>query len=163
MPETDELVINTGPLLALIAGTGNLSVLELLYKRVLVPLEVCQELEEGGVSGFGLNEFRQSKFITKQSKLLNITPFLQSSLDIGEASVIQLALDKNIHTVCIDESIGRRIARLNRLKLTGSIGILIRAKKAGCDLSMHDVIKRMQSKGIYLSQKVIDFAFKQIS
>ena len=162
MPETDELVINTGPLLALIAGTGNLSILELLYKRVLVPLEVCREIEKGGESGFGLSEFKKSKFITKHTTLLKLTPFLKSSLDIGEASVIQLALDKNIHTVCIDESVGRRIARLNKLKLTGSIGILIRAKKAGCDFSMHDAIKQMQSKGIYLSQKVIDFAFKQI-
>ena len=40
MPETEELVINTGPLLALIAGVGDLSLLELLYKRVLVPLRV---------------------------------------------------------------------------------------------------------------------------
>jgi hypothetical protein len=29
MPETEELVINTGPLLALIAGIGDLSLLEL--------------------------------------------------------------------------------------------------------------------------------------
>jgi len=42
MPETKELVINTGPLLALIAGVGDLSLLELLYKRVLVSFEVCQ-------------------------------------------------------------------------------------------------------------------------
>jgi predicted nucleic acid-binding protein len=45
MPETEKLVINTGPLLALIAGIGDLSLLELLYKRVLVPFEVCQEIE----------------------------------------------------------------------------------------------------------------------
>jgi len=40
MPETKELVINTGPLLALIASIGDLSLLEQLYKRVLVPFEV---------------------------------------------------------------------------------------------------------------------------
>jgi len=40
MPETEKLVINTGPLLALIAGVGDLSLLKLLYKRVLVPFEV---------------------------------------------------------------------------------------------------------------------------
>ena len=103
MPETEKLVINTGPLLALIAGVGDLSLLELLYKRVLVLFEVCQEIEAGGASGFGVN-----------------------SLDLGEASVIQLALDENIHTVCIDEPMGRRIARLNGLKLAGSVGVLIR-------------------------------------
>jgi len=162
MPETNELVINTGPLIALIAGTGDLSLLEVLYKRVLVPFEVCQEIEAGGSSGFGLSEFRRSSFLEKQSKFLNITPFLRSSLDLGEASVIQLAIDENIHTVCIDESVGRRIARLNDLKLTGSIGVLIRAKQAGFDFSIRDAINQMQSKGIYLSQKVVDFALKQI-
>ena len=68
MPETDALVINTGPLLALIAGIGNLSVLEMLYKRVFVPLEVCQEIEAGGSLNFGLSEFRESDFLKKQSK-----------------------------------------------------------------------------------------------
>ena len=161
MPETEELVINTGPILALIAGIGDLSLLELLYKRVLVSFEVCQEIEAGGTSGFGVSEFRKYSFIEKRSNPLTITPFLGNSLDLGEASVIQLALDEKIHTVCIDESMGRRIARLNGLKLTGSIGVLIRAKQDGFDFSMREAINRMQSQGIYLSQKVVDFALKQ--
>jgi len=161
MPETEELVINTGPLLALIAGIGDLSLLKSLYKRVLVSFEVCQEIEAGGASGFGVSEFRKSSFIEKWSNSLTITPFLRNALDLGEASVIQLALDENIRTVCIDESMGRRIARLNGLKLTGSIGVLIRAKQEGFDFSMREAINQMQSQGIYLSQKVVDFALKQ--
>ena len=161
MPETEKVVINTGPLLALIAGIGDLSLLELLYKRVLVSFEVCQEIEAGGASGFGVSEFRKSSFIEKRSNPLTIAPFLRNTLDLGEASVIQLALDENIHTVCIDESMGRRIARLNGLKLTGSIGVLIRAKQDGFDFSMREAINRMQSQGIYLSQRVVDFALKQ--
>jgi len=163
MPETEKLVINTGPLLALIAGIGDLSLLEPLYKRVLVPFEVCQEIEAGGASGFGVSEFRRSSLIEKRSNPLTITSFLQNALDLGEASVIQLALDENIHTVCIDESMGRRIARLNGLRLTGSIGVLIRAKKDGFDFSMREAINRMQSQGIYLSQKVVIFALKQVN
>lgn len=163
MPETKELVINTGPLLALIAGVGDLSLLELLYKRVLVSFEVCQEIEAGGSSDFGVSEFRRSSFIEKRSNPLTITPFLRNALDLGEASIIQLALDENIHTVCIDESMGGRIARLNGLKLTGSVGVLIRAKKDGFGFSMSEAIHRMQSQGIYLSQKVVHFALKQVN
>jgi len=161
MPKTEKIVINTGPLLALIAGVGSLSLLNMLYKRVLVPFEVCQEIEAGGVAGFGVGEFRKSHFIEKRSNPLNISQFLRNTLDIGEASVIQLALDENIETVCIDEAVGRRIARLNGLKLTGSIGILIRAKQDGFDFSMREAVNRMQSQGIYLSQRVVDFALKQ--
>lgn len=161
MPETEEIVINTGPVLSLIAGFGDLSLLERLYKRVIVPFEVCQEIEKGGASAFGVREFKSTILIEKRSNVLNITPFLQNALDLGEASVIQLALDENIQCVCIDETVGRRVARLHGLKLTGSIGVLLRAKKYGLDFSMGEAIKRMQSKGIYLSQKVVDFALKK--
>ena len=163
MPETGKLVVNTGPLLALIAGVGDLSLLEVLYKRVLVPFEVCQEIEAGGASGFGVSEFRRSSLIEKRSNPLTVTPFLRNALDSGEASVIQLALDENIHTVCIDETVGRRIARLNGLKLTGSIGVLIRAKQDGFEFSMREAINRMQSQCVYVSQKVLDFALKQVN
>ena len=163
MPKTEDIVINTGPLLALIAGIGDLSLLERLYKRVLVPFEVCQEIEAGGYSGFGVSEFRSASFLEKRSTLIKITPFLQNALDLGEASVIQLALDENIQTVCIDETMGRRIARLNGLKLTGSIGVLIRAKQEGFVFSMREAINRMESHCIYLSQQVVDFALKQVN
>lgn len=84
-----------------------------------------------------------------------------NSLDIGEASVIQLALDKSIQTVCIDEAVGRRIARLNGLSLTGSIGILLRAKKEGYPLSIKTAIQKMLDRNIRLSQTVIEFALKE--
>ncbi|MFZ3254728.1 MAG: hypothetical protein WA133_10680 [Syntrophales bacterium] len=67
MPETEEIVINTGPLLAIIAGIGDLTFLERLYKRILVPFEVCREIEVGGSSGFGVTEFRRAGFLEKRS------------------------------------------------------------------------------------------------
>jgi len=160
MPETESIVINTGPLLALIAGYGDLSFLKKIYKRVLVPFEVCREIEAGGTTAFGLKEFIQSDFIEKQTVPLEIVQFLKNSLDLGEASVIQLALNQNIPTVCIDEAVGRRIARLNGLCLTGSVGVLLRAKRKGIDFSIPEAIERMQSNGIYLSEKVINFALR---
>lgn len=161
MPENKSLVINTGPLLALIAGYGDLSLLEKLYQHVLVPFEVCQEIEAGGGQAFGVRTFREAGFLKKQPKPLEVAKFLKNSLDFGEASVIQLALNEDIQTVCIDEAVGRRVARLNGLSLTGSVGVLIRAKKAGFAFSMREAINRMHSKGIYLSQAVANFALQQ--
>jgi predicted nucleic acid-binding protein len=161
MPETETIVINTGPILALIAGYGDLSLLERLYRHVLVPFEVCQEIIAGGASGFGTNEFQKAAFLERQSSPLSIPPYLANSLDLGEAAVIQLAINKGVNTVCIDEAVGRRVARLNGLTLTGSIGVLIRARLSAIDFSMHQAIQRMRTKGIYLSQTVIEFALVQ--
>lgn len=121
MPKSNQIVINTGPLLALIAALGDLKVLESLYERVFVPYEVCLEILAGGSSGFGIDEFSQATFLFKQKNQTKIEPYLLNSLDLGESSVIQTALDMKIRTVCIDEAMGRRIARLNGLTLTGSL------------------------------------------
>ncbi len=75
--------------------------------------------------------------------------------------MIQLALQEGIATVCIDESVGRRIARLNGLHVTGSIGVLLRAKREGYPLTMKGAVQRMREKGIHLSDTVINFAITQ--
>jgi predicted nucleic acid-binding protein len=162
MHDQKSIVINTGPIIALVAALGDLTILKRLYKEVLVPLEVCSEILQGGSSSFSVNEFKDATWLHKQPAPQVISPFLNQTLDIGEASVVQLALQKNISTVCIDEAVGRRVARLNGLKLTGSIGILIRAKKEGVPIVISEAIQRMKSHGIWLSDGVVAFALSQV-
>ncbi|MBW4623752.1 MAG: DUF3368 domain-containing protein [Cyanosarcina radialis HA8281-LM2] len=161
MPEPRIIVINTGPLIALVAALGDLTVLSSLYTQVIVPFEVCQEILAGGASGFAVTEFEAAVWLQKQQTPLNISPLLLNFLDRGEAAVIQLAVEQNIPTVCIDEAAGRRIARLSGLTLTGSIGILLRAKRSGHPFSMQQAISQMLNRGIRLSTTVIDFALEQ--
>jgi predicted nucleic acid-binding protein len=82
-------------------------------------------------------------------------------MDRGEASVIQLAINESVHTVCIDEPVGRRIAKANGLLLTGSTAILLRAKKEGYPFFMKEAIQRMKNQGIRLSEKIVNFALEQ--
>lgn len=161
MPKTKQIVINTSPILALIAALGDLSILTSLYQDVFVPLEVSPEIIKGGKSGFGINEFQAVSGLRKLEKFQNISPLLLNSLDLGEASVIQYALDRSIDTVCIDEAVGRRIARLSNLTLTGSVGILIKANQEGFEFSMEEAIANMLKHGIRLSQTVIDVALRE--
>jgi predicted nucleic acid-binding protein len=87
---------------------------------------------------------------------------LQLKFDYPE-TFIQLAINENIQTVCIDEVAGRRIARLNGLSVTGTIGILLRAKREGYPISVQQSIHRMLDRGIRLSATVITFALEQAS
>lgn len=160
MPETNSLVINTGPMIALVAALGDLQVLK-MYQRLLVPFEVQQEFWAGGAVNFALPEFEAADWLHKRAKPVQIGIALQNTLDRGEAAVIQLALDENIQTVCIDEAAGRRVARLHGLSVTGSVGILLRAKQEGYSFSMRQAITRMKTRGIWLSGRVIKFALTQ--
>ena len=160
MPDQKFLVINTGPIIALIAAAGNLNLLDKLYDRVFVTLEVKNELYYKGNYFFGVNEFKTATFLEQQNKELKISSMLKHSLDKGEASVIQFALNNNIPWVCIDEVMGRRIARLNELKVTGSLGILLKAKNEGMEVNVRNAIKNMQNKGVYLSNELIEKAIR---
>ena len=161
MPDTDRIVINTAPLISLVAALGDLTVLQSLYNQVLVPYEVCQEILTGGASGFGVTEFEAANWLQKWQTPVNISPLLRNTLDLGEAAVIQLAINQNIQTVCIDETAGRRVARLSSLSVTGTIGILLRAKREGYPVSLQQAIERMLTRGIRLSATVITFALEQ--
>lgn len=155
------LVTNTTPLIALSAATGNLDVLRSLYDPVIVPLEVEEELRAGGADGLGVAAFEQAAWLKRQTAPVEISSYLRNTLDRGEAAVIQTALNEGVPLVCIDEAVGRRIARLSGLTLTGSIGVMLKAKQHGYPVSIPDAIRRMREQGIWLSEQVVRFALAQ--
>ena len=63
MLETNIIVINTAPLISIIAAIGDLRILQSLYTQVLVPFEVCQEILAGGASGFAVSEFEDADWL----------------------------------------------------------------------------------------------------
>jgi predicted nucleic acid-binding protein len=161
MPDQSVLVINTGPLIALVAAVGDLTVLKHLYLRVIVPHEVCLEILAAGDDGFAAPQFSAASWLERLESPRQISQYLSNSLDRGEASVIQTALDLGLDTVCIDEAIGRRVARLNGLKLTGSLGVLIRARREGVNISITEAIVSMRRNGIWISDQLANLAIKE--
>lgn len=155
-PERSQaLVSNTTPLIALAAALGSLDILKFMYARVVVPFEVAQEVRAGGQASFGVDVFDQTDWLDVQDQPVTLLPFLQNSLDAGEASVIQTALNLSLPLVCIDEVVGRRTARLCGLSLTGSLGVMLKARQLGFPLDLPQAIHNMQSHGIWLSPALI--------
>ena len=93
MPDQAQtLVTNTTPLIALTAATGGLEVLHQLYSRVVVPYEVAEEIKAGGRDAFGVEVFKSASWLEISPAPVVLLPYLQNALDLGEASVIQTAL-----------------------------------------------------------------------
>lgn len=159
MPDRgDVLVTNTTPLISLAAATGSLEILRFLYRQVVVPYEVAEEVRVGGRHAFGVDAFQHAEWLDIQTAPVALQPFLHNTLDRGEASVIQTAMNRGLSLVCIDETAGRRVARLCELTLTGSVGILLKAKRLGYDVSIPNALERMRAQGIWLSERVVQFA-----
>jgi predicted nucleic acid-binding protein len=162
MPDRESfIVVNTTPLIALSAAFGDLSILKDIYSRVAVPRQVQDELRAAGDNYFAFVEFkRASGWLDCPSESVTIADYLGKTLDTGEAAVIQTAVNEKIPLVCIDEVVGRRVARLSGLTLTGSIGILIKAKQLGHSISIADAIQRVRERGVWLGNDVIEFAMR---
>mgnify|MGYP002282228613 FL=1 len=157
-----KIVINTGPMITLIAGLSDLKILEKYYDEVIVPQRVIKEILAKGKKRFDAQIFSENNYLKKLDNPVEISTFLKNSLDPGEASVIQIALNKKIETVCIDEAAGRRIARLNNLKLTGSLGIIISAINNGENIDLKKLIKNMRNNGVWISDQLKEKALDLI-
>ena len=80
-----------------------------------------------------------------QVQLINNEPalLLGSDLDAGEVEAIQLAC-KLSATLVIDESAGRAVAQKLGLKITGTAGVLLRARLAGLTDNLASELNRLQ-------------------
>lgn len=76
--------------------------------------------------------------------------------------MIALALERRSTLVVVDELAGRKVAQSLGLKVIGSVGVLIQAKKLKKIPAVKPLIEAMHDAGIYFSQRFIDTVLERI-
>jgi len=76
-------------------------------------------------------------------------------LDKGEAEVLILAKEQKADLVILDEIMGRRYAKQLELNLTGTLGVLLKAKEKGIINSIKEILTELTEKGTWLNPKLI--------
>ncbi len=125
------IVSNTTPIISL-TKIGLLSLLEDLFAEIIIPEGVYDELIQN-------KKFENEAKVIQASKFLKVmhvenefaVKLLQKqlNLDLGESEAITLADTLQSNLLMIDERKARIIAKNMGLKLTGTLGILVMAKK----------------------------------
>ena len=152
------IVVDTSPLLAF----AKMEVVEAIGELPFdfySPEEIEKEILAGIESGFQL---AIPEWLNIAALGSVVSPIAVASLDKGEASVIQLAIERSIETVCIDEIKGRRAASAVGLKVVGSLGLLGKAKSVGLIAEVKPYIQKAVANGIFYDKKLIDFFLKSI-
>jgi predicted nucleic acid-binding protein len=141
-------VSNTSPLSNL-AAIGRLPLLRSQFSEIWIPTYVSEELsahpEPGALAAIreALDEGWIRCASPTASHLLSV---LSLHLHRGEAEAIALAADLNADVVIIDEQEGRELAAQAGLRVTGVLGILLRAKRHGHIPALKPEIQSLRKK-----------------
>ena len=148
-----KIVSNTTPILSLLK-INKLNLLKKLYGQIIIPFAVYQEIENGKEKHYYQDLSSVDWIEIKKIKNPGSKNFI-FDLDDGEAEVMILANEIDADLVIIDEIIGRRYAKQLDLKITGTLGVLLKAKKEGYILSVEELLTELTQKGTWLNPKLI--------
>jgi len=155
MPESlQQVVVNTTPVISL-AMINRIDLLHQFYGKVIIPPAVRSEVLAGGPQGIGRVELSAANWIETISLQDPGWADLLADLDRGEAEVIALAQELNADLVIIDERLARRYAKRAGLTLTGTLGLLLKAKERGFIPQVAPLIEQLRQGGIRLGDSVV--------
>lgn len=149
-------VTNSGPLI-LLHEIGRLPLLAALFRSVVVPDAVWREaVADGSVSADAMRALE----VVRVERPLSQVQGLSRKLHDGEREVLALAREIGADVVLIDEIDARRAARGLGLRVQGSLGLLVDAKRAGHLPAVRPEIDRAVAAGARLSPRVIAEALR---
>ncbi len=152
------VVSNTGPLIAL-AKADQLGLLAALFGTVHIPPAVHRELlgKTGGEADRLDQALGEWLKVTQRPDLSPKDESALVSVDAGEREAIILAQRMGL-TLIMDDRLGRQAARHLGLTVTGTVGVVIEARRSELIPAVRPVLETIQAQGYWLSNEIIDLA-----
>ncbi len=144
------VIISDTSCLIILSKIDKLFVLKKLFGNVKITPEVAEEFG-GKLPGW----IKVQKAKDQKSQVL-----INSSLDLGEASSIALAIEFDEPLLILDDLKARNFAESLRLSYTGTIGVLLDAKKNEIIGNIKESLNQIQKTDFRLSNKLIDIVLE---
>ncbi len=145
MLRTYSAVIADASCFILLDKIDSLSLLQNLFKTITTSPEIAKEF------GKPLPEWVQIKAV--QDKNFQSALFLQ--VDAGEASAIALAAENQPSLLIIDDLKGRKLAQRLNLTITGTLGLILTAKKEGVLPRIKPIFDKIQATNFRIAPSLL--------
>jgi predicted nucleic acid-binding protein len=140
------VVISDTSCLILFHKIGELDLLRKVYDDIFTTPEVADEFSEPLPDWIRIKSVEDKKY----------QKFLETQVDIGEASAIALANEMDNPLLLLDDLKARKLAQKLELKFTGTLGIINKAKKIGIIDKIKPLIDKLLITNFRISQNIID-------
>lgn len=151
------VIVNSTPLIVL-SNINYLHLLKDLYKDIYIPQAVYDEVTAKNESACqqiknNLNWIHICKIQDQSQKRM-----YQAKLHDGEVEVMILAQEnQNKDLIIIDDNSAKKTAKYLGLTVTGSLGVILKAKKQGLIHSVITLMNQLIQNGFYITPEVYDF------
>lgn len=155
-----KVIVNSTPLIALVK-CGQMELLHKMYDEVIIPEavynEICAADDIVSQSLKNAQWIEVKKIHNEEEKKI-----YRTRLHDGEVEVMILAREEHPYAVIIDDLAARNTAEFLGLPLTGTLGVLIKAKREHFLPEVMPVIYQMQKNHIYFSDQLIELVRKKV-
>lgn len=157
-----KVIVNSTPLIAL-CHVNQLNILKELYGEVIIPRAVYDEIsvKKDSVCKKIVDESLEWIHVQKIQNVMAKAMF-KSQLHDGEVEVMILAKEQNADVVIIDDQNAKKYAKYLELPVTGTLGILIKAKQVGYIPELKPLLDVMVQNGIYIKNSLIEHCLELV-
>lgn len=149
----DAVVINASPLIALFRS-GQADLLPRLFKRIVVPQAVWQEVVLDDWEDIAARELPQQTWPVREQ--VESSPRVAAwALGAGETAVLSYALAHPPLRAVIDDMDARRCAQTLGILIFGTGGLLVLAKRRGLLPSVGQAITKLRAAGLWMSDDIV--------
>jgi len=139
------IVSNTTPISNFL-HLGQMEILKTIFKKLHIPMAVHSEIEAYFSGDDQWQRCLDEEFIIRTEVQTSAKiKELMIHLHMGEAEALCLCIENNAKLCLIDDRDARIIARLNNIPVSGTLGVLMKAKKMGIIESVKKVMDRLRN------------------
>jgi len=147
-------IVNASPLICL-SRAGLSDLLRQATETVMVPTSVAMEVLARGPSDVTAGLLAKAPWLVQVDDPEIPPSILGWDLGRGESTVLAWALVHPGALAIIDDLHGRRCAEALGIRLRGTVGLVLRARKAGLIASARDAFERLRAGGMFLSDRIV--------
>lgn len=125
-----EVITDTSPIQYLYQ-INQLNLLPILYGQVKIPQAVADELAQGRAQGIPLPAPDSLSWLTLYSVPSTVLVLEIPNLGAGEREALSLATTIPDSLVILDDALARTYAQQLNVRITGTLGVLLKAKQTG--------------------------------
>ena len=155
------VIVNSTPLIAL-CNIGRLDLLQKVYGRIVIPQAVFDEVTEKDDSACRQIKKRPDWIEVKQISNNSQKQMYRAKLHDGEGEVMIVAQEPpTADLLIIDDNAAKKTAKFLGLHVTGTLGVLLKAKRMGLVEGIAPLIEDLCKNGFYVDETVKAMALKQ--